>query len=316
MKKDFSKIHPQLQQSAKMFPNLTYSKLNIWLINLLSRLAPAAKSPQDVSIEHVFIAGKHDKQKIQLRIYKPKSIHEAAPVLIWLHGGGYIVGNPKQDDASCIQYAREVGIMVISVDYRLAPKHPFPAALEDGYSALKWVNSNAQQLGIDNKRIAIGGASAGAGLAAALAQFAHDQNEVKLVFQLLVYPMLDDRTALRADIDDSHNVTWNRKSNQFGWEAYLGKKCGAEDIPQYAVPARRKNLSGLPAAWIGVGTLDMFYDEDIAYAQRLKEAGVSCETYLVAGAFHGFDVSNSQIPIVQEFRKSQINALKKCFFGD
>lgn len=315
MKKDFSKIHPQLQQSAKMFPNLTYSKLNVWLINLLSRLVPASKPPQDVSIENVFIAGKHDKQKIQLRIYKPKSINEAMPVLVWMHGGGYIVGNPNQDDVSCIQYVREAGITVVSVDYRLAPKHPFPAGLEDCYSALKWIISNAQQLGIDNKRIAVGGGSAGAGLAASLAQFAHDQNEIKIIFQLLVYPMLDDRTVLRTEIDDSNNITWNQKSNQFGWESYLGKKCGAEDMPEYSVPARRKNLSGLPTTWIGVGTLDIFYDEDMAYSQRLKQAGVQCEAYVVSGAFHGFDVFDPQIPIVQEFRKSQITALKKCFFG-
>lgn len=315
MKKDFSKIHPQLQQSAKMFPNLTYSKLNIWLINLLSGLVPASKPPQDVSIENVYIAGKNDKQKIRLRIYKPKSISEAMPVLVWMHGGGYIIGNPKQDDASCIQYAREAGITVVSVDYRLAPKHPFPAGLEDCYSTLKWIVSNAQQLGIDNKRIAVGGGSAGAGLAASLAQFTYDQNEIKLIFQLLVYPMLDDRTVLRTDIDDSNNITWNQKSNQFGWESYLGKKCGDEDMPEYSVAARRKNLSGLPTTWIGVGTLDIFYDEDMAYAQRLKEAGVQCEAYEVFGAFHGFDVFDSQIPIVQDFKKSQITALKKCFFG-
>jgi acetyl esterase/lipase len=314
MKKDFSKIHPQLQQSAKNFPKIIYSKKNVWLINFLAGLVPASKPPQDVSIENVFIAGKQDKQKIRLRIYKPKSINEAMPVLLWMHGGGYILGHPKQDDVSCIQYAREAGITVVSVDYRLAPKHPFPAGLEDCYSALKWIVSNAQQLGIDNQRIAVGGGSAGAGLAASLAQYAHDQNEIKIIFQLLVYPMLDDRTVLRTEIDDSNNITWNQKSNQFGWESYLGKKCGDEDMPEYSVPARRKNLSGLPTAWIGVGTLDMFYDEDMAYAQRLKQAGVQCEAYVVSGAFHGFDVFDSQIPIVQEFRKSQITALKKFFF--
>jgi acetyl esterase/lipase len=313
MKKDYSKIHPQLQQSAKMFPNLTYSKLNVWLVNLLSRLMPASKPPQDVSIENVLIAGKYDKQKIRLRIYKPKSSNEAMPVLVWLHGGGYILGSPEQDDVSCIQYVREVGITVVSVDYRLAPKYPFPAGLEDCYTTLKWIVSHAQQLGIDDKRIAIGGGSAGAGLAASLAQYANDQNEIKIIFQLLIYPMLDDRTVLRTDIDDSNNITWNQKSNKFGWESYLGKKCGDENMPEYSVPARRKNLSGLPTTWIGVGTLDIFYDENMAYAQKLKEAGVPCETCVVSGAFHGFDVFDPQIPVVQEFRKSQITALKNAF---
>src|SRR5512137_2798271 len=134
------------------------------------------------------------------------------------------------DDLGCAQQVRESGITIVSVDYRCAPKHPFPAGLEDGYSALKWVESHSQQLGIDAKRIAIGGASAGGGLAAALVQLAHDRQEVKPVFQLLVYPMLDDRTVLRADIDDSNSPTWSQKSNRFGWESYLGKKCGAEDV--------------------------------------------------------------------------------------
>lgn len=316
MKTDFSKIHPQLQQAAKIFPKLIYSQKNIWLINLLSRLMPAPKPPQDIRIENIFIRGKNDMQKIRLRIYKPKSVKVPMPVLLWMHGGGYVIGNPKQDDVICIHYARELGITIVSVDYRLAPKHPFPAGLEDCYSTLKWIASNSQHLGIDSKRIAVGGGSAGAGLAASLAQFANDQNEVKPIFQLLVYPMLDDRTVLRADIDDNNNITWNQKSNKFGWESYLGKICGDENMPEYSVPARHKNLSGLPATWIGVGTLDIFYDEDLAYAQRLKESGVQCETYVVSGAFHGFDVFDSQLPIVQEFRKSQISALQKCFFGD
>ena len=121
----------------------------------------------------------------------------------------------------------------------------------------------------DTKRIVIGGASAGGGLAAALVQIAYDRQEIKPVFQLLVYPMLDDRTVIRADIDDSNNITWNQRSNRFGWEAYLGKKCGEEHAPVYSVPARRKDLTGLPPAWIGVGTLDIFHDEDVGIRKRL-----------------------------------------------
>jgi acetyl esterase/lipase len=151
-------------------------------------------------------------------------------------------------------------------------------------------------------------------LAAALAQIAHDRQEIKPIFQLLVYPMLDDRTVLRVDIDDSNNITWNQKSNRFGWESYLGKKCGAEDVPDYAVPARRADLSGLPRAWIGVGTVDIFHAEDAAYAQRLNECGVKCELHTVPGAFHGFDVFDPQVPIVRDFRKAQILALKECLY--
>jgi acetyl esterase/lipase len=167
---------------------------------------------------------------------------------------------------------------------------------------------------VDEKRIAVGGASAGGGLAAALAQLAHDQREVGPVFQLLLYPMLDDRTALRPDLDDGSNVTWNQESNRYGWESYLGRKCGEQDLPEYAVPARRRDLSGLPPAWIGVGTVDLFHDEAVAYAQRLRECGVKCELQIVPGAFHGFDVFDPQPQVVQDFRRSQISALRRIFF--
>lgn len=280
-------------------------------MNGLMRLLPAAKVPRDIVIENVFIPAQDARAKTRLRVYKQKFVTAPAPGLLWLHGGGYVMGNPEQDDGSCVQYVHELGITVVSVAYRCAPKHPFPAGLEDSYAALKWVASHSQQLGVDRKRIAIGGASAGGGLAASLAHLAHDRQEIKPVFQLLVYPMLDDRTVLRAEIDDSNHIAWNLKSNRFGWESYLGKKCGSEDVPEYSVPARRKDLSGLPPAWIGVGTADLFYDEDTAYAQRLKECGVDCEVVIAPGAFHGFDVFDPQLPVVQEFRRSQINALKK-----
>ena len=311
MKNEFSKINPELQQVAKKFPKFSFSNRNLWFFHLLTYLVPTPNPPTDLLIENIFIPGQDDRTKIRLRIYRPKSVAAPTPVLIWLHGGGYVTGRPEQDDGSCAEYVRESGISVVSVGYRRAPKHPFPAGLDDSYAALKWVISHSQQLGVDAKRVAVGGASAGGGLAAALAQLTHDRQEIELIFQLLVYPMLDDRTVLRTDVDDSNNVTWSQKSNRFGWESYLGKECGAKDVPAYSVPARRKDLSGLPPAWIGVGSLDVFHDEDVAYAQRLKECGTACEIRIVPGAFHGFDVFDSQIPIVHDFRRSQIAALKK-----
>ena len=311
MNNQFSKIHPELQQVAKKSPRFSFNTTNTRFIKLLLRLMPSPKTLDGILVENIFIPGQNDRIKIRLRIYKPKSSSAPTPVLIWLHGGGYVIGNPEQDDGSCAQFVRELGITVVSVDYRVSPKDPIPARLDDAYAAQKWMVSNSKELSIDAKRIAIGGASAGGGLAAALVQLTHDRQEIKLIFQLLTYPMLDDRTVLRANIDDSNNVTWNQKSNRFGWESYLGMKCGAEDVPVYAVPARRVDLSGLPKAWIGVGTLDIFHDEDAAYAERLKACGIECEIDIVTGAFHGFDVFDPQLPIVQDFRKSQIAALKK-----
>ncbi len=253
MKKDYSTIHPELQQLARKFPVVTYSKNNLWLMRWLVRLTPPSKKPADVVVENIFIPGQDDQPKIRLRVYTPTSVTEPIPALLWLHGGGYFMGKPEMDDRLCSTYVHELGIAVFSVDYRCAPKHPFPDGLMDSYSALQWVASHAQELAVDGKRIAIGGASAGGGLAAATVQFAYDRQGIMPVFQLLVYPMLDDRTCLRIDDGNNNYVAWNQKSNQFGWESYLGKHYGAKEIPAYAVPARSLDLSGVATSLDGCG---------------------------------------------------------------
>lgn len=311
MKNGPSGIHPDLQAIVKRTPPLKFNKTTIRIINTVMSFMPAPKTPRSMNVKNIFIPRQEDPTRIRLRVYQPISSPAPTPVLVWFHGGGYLIGNPEMDDSQCAQFVQELGISIVSVDYRLAPKHPFPAALEDGYAAMHWVLSNARELGVDGNLLAIGGASAGGGLAAALAQLAHDRQEIQPVFQLLVYPMLDDRTALRADIDDRENVTWSQASNRFGWESYLGRECGAPEVPVHAVPSRREDLSGLPSAWIGVGSLDIFHDEDLAYAQKLKDCGVACETVVVPGAFHGFDRFSSKLSIVRDFQASQMAALKK-----
>lgn len=313
--KKISKVHSDLQNVLKKSPLIHYNNKNLWLIQLFISLMPAPKAPEDIAIKNIKIDNRDGSAKIRLRIYQPVNPTRAAPVLIWMHGGGYIIGKPEIEDTLCTQFVRELGIRIVSVDYRLAPKYPFPAGLEDCYSALIWAKNHAEKFGFDAKRIGIGGTSAGGGLAAALAQLAYDRKEVFPIFQLLRYPMLDDRTALRADIDDSNSPTWSQKSNRFGWGSYLGGQYGTDEIPAYSVPARREDLSGLPPAWIGVGTLDVFYEEDMIYAQRLREAGIECGLNIIEGAFHGFDVFDPDLPIVQEFRKEQISALKKYLVG-
>lgn len=306
MKKKLSQIHPELQQIAQRTPAITFNRQTLWFVRLMMRLTRTPAAPADIRIENKSIPGPDGRTPIRLRLYRPLASTEQTPVLVWLHGGGYVMGTPEMDDLRCADYVRQAGVVVVSVDYRYAPRHPFPAGLEDSYAALKWAHAQSPAA-----RIAVGGGSAGGGLAAALAQLAHDRQEVKPALQLLVYPMLDDRTVMRKDMEDDGRLVWNQKSNRFGWESYLGQKCGAEDAPAYAVPARRTGLAGLPPAWIGVGTEDLFYDEDVAYAQRLQADGVPCETSFVKGAFHGFDVFDPHLPVVQEFRNGQIAALKK-----
>jgi acetyl esterase/lipase len=224
---------------------------------------------------------------------------------LWSHGGGYVIGHAGQDDVLCRRFARELNATVASVDYRLAPEHPYPAPLDDCYSALKWL---AALPSVDPARVAIGGASAGGGLAAALALLARDRAEVPLIAQLLVYPMLDDRTVERNGLDKPGHRLWNQSSNRFGWDAYLGD--ADRDV---AGPARREDLSGLPPAWLGVGSLDLFHDEDLAYAERLRAAGVPCEVEVVPGAFHGFDGIAPKAEVSQAFFRSQCALLRQAF---
>lgn len=308
-------IHPELINTAKRIPNLRYTRGSLRLVRLFFRLPfLLPKTHPDVRIEQHTIQAGDLKSRIHLRVYKPRKASASIPVLLWFHGGGYVVGNLNMCDERLLRLVQELGIAIVSVDYRLAPEHPFPAGLEDAYCALKWVYDQANVLGVDPDSIAVGGESAGAGLAAALAQWACDRGEVKPVFQLLNYPMLDDRTGVNPAEVRKDYVVWTPESNRFGWESYLRQSPGSASVPANSVPARRMDLTGLPPAWIGVGTLDLFHDEDVAYAKRLQACGVDCELMTVPGAFHGFDGANPQSTIAQAWVESQIEALKKHLF--
>ncbi len=242
---------------------------------------------------------------VGLRVYRPVERRSGA-ALLWLHGGGFIVGQPSMDDARCARFARELGLVVVSVDYRLAPEHPFPAALDDAATAWRWLLNAG---GVDAHRIAVGGESAGGGLAACLAQRLSDEGGVPPAAQLLVYPMLDDRTAARRDLDDAGHLVWHNLSNRAGWSAYLGRAPGGEP-PAYAAASRREDLQGLPPAWIGVGGLDLFREEAHAYACRLEAAGVPVVRHDVPGAPHGFVVFAPLAPITRTFENAQIDFLR------
>ncbi len=209
------------------------------------------------------------------------------------------------DDRRCIAWARDLGLVVVSVDYRLAPEHPFPAALDDAQAAWTWLRGATSAVGVDPARLAVGGASAGGGLAACLAQRLRDEGAASPAAQLLVYPMLDDRTAARRELDADGYLVWSNRSNRAGWSAYLGRTPGAADVPDHAVAARSADLGGLPPAWIGVGSLDLFLEEDRAYAAGLEAAGVATELHEVPGAPHGFDALAPDVPLARSFAASQ-----------
>lgn len=225
--------------------------------------------------------------------------------LLWIHGGGLIAGSPEMGNAKCSRFAAELDVVVVAPDYRLAPEHPFPNGLDDCAAALRWLHDQAESLGVDPDRIAVGGDSAGGGLAAALAQRSLDRGGPAIRFQLLQYPMLDDRTATV----DTDALMWSNRSNAYAWEAYLGHAPGEVEHRPWAVPARRDDLAGLPPAWIGVGTEDLFHAEAVAYARRLEDAGVPCELHVEPGMYHGADLMAAKAPAMRAFRNRMVDAL-------
>lgn len=287
-------IHPELQRVARIVPRLTVYR---WALPLVRKLTTLRK-PDNTGIEVLTLPS-----GAGVRLHRPARATGPVPALLWIHGGGYVMGAAAQEDDFCRALTRKLGIAVAAVDYRLAPEHPYPIPLEDCYSVLTWL---AGLPDVDPGRIAIGGASAGGGLAAALALLARDRAEVRPVLQILSYPMLDDRT-VDPSLDDPGFRLWNTASNRFGWSAYLG---GAN--PAVAVPARRDDLAGLPPTWIGIGTLDLFHNEDLIYARRLEAAGVPVEVHEVPGAFHGFDRIAPKASISGAYFNSKCASLRRA----
>jgi acetyl esterase/lipase len=239
-------------------------------------------------------------EHVTVRLHRPAGLPDRAPAMLWIHGGGTLMGTAVQDDKYCRKLSHRTGVAVAAVEHRLAPEHPYPTPVEDCYAALLWL---ARQPWVDRDRIAVGGASAGGHFAAAVAQRAHDRKEVHLALQLLVYPMLDDRTG--ANRDGPRRIMWTERDNQLAWQWYLR---GAD--PVAAAPARREDLSGLPRTWIGVGTLDLFYQECVEYGRRLREADVPVHQEIVPGAFHAFDQIADKAPISLNFFASQCDSLR------
>ena len=227
---------------------------------------------------------------ISVRVHRPVHATGTLPCVYSIHGGGYVLGSYSMDDASFDRWCPQLGIVGVSVEYRLAPETPFPGPLEDCYRGLQWVVDNAAELGVDPARIGVHGISAGGGLAAALALLARDRGGPALAFQLLDCPMLDDR---QQTVSSQVNglAVWSKESNTFGWRAYLGSLYGTGDVPIHAAPARATDLHGLPPAYVSVGTVDGFHDEDVDYAVRLNHAGVPTELHVYPGAPHGYQMA-------------------------
>lgn len=270
-----------------------------------------AQPIEGVSSTDKRVPGPAGAPDVFVRIYQPTDRPATLPALLWIHGGGYVLGSVERDDLLAKHLAKVGQCVVASVEYRLAPEHPFPAPVEDCYAALKWLSSHSAELGVNQSRIAIGGASAGGGLAAGLALLTRDRAEVKVDFQLLIYPMIDDRNIAPASTTLPDTLVWTRENNLMGWRALLGREPGGADVSPYAAASRATDLRGLPPAYIPVGDLDLFLDENITYAQRLLAAGVPTELHVYPGAFHGFNGFVPGAAISRRFNTDRDNALKR-----
>ncbi len=308
---DSPAFHPDLTRAGFM-PPTSATRGNRWLLRAVSTLG--AKRPP-AGGELVDLG-----DGVLLRVHRPATgaADTRRPAVLHLHGGGLIIGSAAQGDRLCRRIADELGALAISVDYRMPPEHPYPTPLDDAEAGLRWL---AAQPDVDPARIAVIGESAGGGLAASLALRARDRGEVALAGQVLLYPMLDDRTGQAAATHPRMLRLWNPRSNRLGWGMYLGAGTkGPETTPlsadelALAVPARRAEqgpaaLKGLPPTWIAVGTLDLFHAEDVEYARRLTEAGIPTELHVIEGAYHGFDAAEPQAAVSRDTVQRQLDAL-------
>jgi acetyl esterase/lipase len=287
-------IAPELAALDKRLGKLVVNPFTYRLLRLLGRYVRPPFNPAGVSLAWDNPGGQ------RMAIITPDE-RKGDGALILFHGGGFVFGRPEDIFPKAALFAKALGVPVICPAYRLAPQAPFPAALDDAHAAWHRVLARARELAINPAKIVIGGYSAGGGLAANLVQRLHDEGGTQPAGQLLIYPMLDDRTAARRELDAASHSIWRNTSNRFAWPAYLGGRDPAA-IP-YAAAARRADLAGLPPTWIGVGTCDLFLDEVRAYARRLEEAGVAVSYDEVAGAIHAFDMDDN--PLAHAFTALQ-----------
>ncbi|WP_072801602.1 alpha/beta hydrolase [Rhodococcoides yunnanense] len=309
-------IDPEIAPWVSMIPShdpTDYVGLRKLQDSITAQLSIAAND--NIDIRDITVLGPDSAPDVPVRIYTPRNADGVLPCLVYIHGGAYIAGNVQMFDGDCSRIADTVGAVVISVDYRLAPENPFPAPVEDCYAALLWASKSADELRIDVTRLAVGGGSAGGGLAAAVALIARDRGGPALCFQYLGIPQLDDRldTPSMRDYTDTPMLT--RQGTEFSWDSYLGAAGirGTDSVSPYAAAARATDLTGLPPAYVTACQFDPLRDEGIDYAQRLAHANVPTELALYPGTFHGSTLV--QQAAVSKRQEDDLTAALRRAFG-
>jgi len=269
-------------------------------------------SDQRVTFTDRYVPSRSGAPEVKVRIYRPSASDASLPAFVYVHGGGFIAGSINLCHFRGLMISAEVGCVVVSVEYRLAPENPFPDGLEDCYTVLCWVIEHADELGVDRDRVGIGGESAGGGLSAAVTLLARDRKGPKIAFQLLTYPVLDDRMDTVSMQTGESAPVWDTAMCRAMWRHYLNGT-NRDGVSEYAAPARASNLSGLPAAYISACEGDPLRDEAIAYSHRLLEAGVQVELHVFPRTFHGFDLVGMTTAVGKRAIAEQLEALRQAF---
>ena len=306
--RDALALMPQVPLTAETLPRRRADAL------ALLRAVPVPDLP-DITTGEIHVESAFGAKPIRVLTYRPVRSDAPLPVILHIHGGGFVMGSPEMKDVENRVFASELKCAIYSVDYRLAPETPHPGPLEDIYSVFTWLHANAERLGLDPARIGIKGESGGGGFAAGAALYARDQDGPKFAFQHLIYPMIDDLSAIRKDLHPCvGEFVWTQANNLFGWRSLLGREPGSPDVCPYAAAARAADVSGLPPTYISVGGLDLFLEENIAYADRLNRAGVPVEFHLYPRAYHGFyRATNARVTLQAE--RDTREALRRFLHG-
>ena len=313
-------VDPELRPALlKLLPELRKESYTPRTLAAMRKLSDTYSAPPlaQPSFYRWMVPGASGQPDVPIYIVNSQPLRALRGVILHMHGGGYVVGRAADSLATVQRIAGALDCVAVAVEYRLAPEAPFPKSREDNYAVLRWLYANASALGVDRARIGVMGQSAGGGHAAALAIAARDRGEVPVRFQALVYPMLDDRTgSVMQPPPWIGEFVWRRDANRFGWSSLLGIPAGSLRAPAGAIPARCEDLSQLPSTFIGVGSIDLFVDEDVTFAKRLLDAGVPTELLVVPGAYHGFDELAPDAECSKRFTAALLLALRKALSPD
>lgn len=308
-------VDPQLRRFVEKVPAISISTELIPAMRegfaAALGLAEDADALAAVRAETITIPGLPGDPDISAVLHTPEGEDRPRGAILHFHGGGFVTGDPYALIPAHRKIAHALDCVFLSIDYRLAPETPYPGAVHDGYAALVWLFANAGTLGLDTTRIGVMGESAGGTLAVAIALMARDRGEYPIAFQHLIYPALDDRTGTSDDPNPhSGEFIWTRECNRFAWQAWLGRAPGGGDVPAYAAPARAEDLSNLPQTFLSTAALDLFVDENIAFAHRLIRSGVPTEFHIYPGAYHGFQfVAKADVTAISD--RDSLAALKR-----